>query len=62
MRFILVLVVIFISVCTLSITILDIFRLGYILTHSIQYPLKKKTKRFPVFPGGIKWEQQPETA
>ena len=35
MRFILVLLVIFISVCTLSITNLDMFKLGYIFTHSI---------------------------
>ena len=35
MQFILVLLVIFIYVCTLSITNFDIFRLGYIFTHSI---------------------------
>ena len=34
MRFISVLSVIFILVCTLSITNLDIFRLGYIFAHS----------------------------
>ena len=35
MRFILVLLVIFILVYTLSITNLDMFRLGYIFTQSI---------------------------
>ena len=35
MQFILVLLVIFIFVCTLSITNFDIFKLGYIFTHSI---------------------------
>ena len=35
MLFILVLLAIFTSVCTLSITSLDIFRLGYILSHSM---------------------------
>ena len=35
MQFILVLLVIFILVCTLSIINFDIIRLGYIFTHSI---------------------------
>ena len=35
MQFILVLLATFIFVCTLSITNLDIFRLGYMFTHSI---------------------------
>ena len=35
MQFILVLQAIFILACTLSITNLDMFRLGYIFTHSI---------------------------
>ena len=39
MLFILVLQAIFTSVCTLSITSLDIFRLGYILSHIIGYEL-----------------------
>ena len=39
MRFILVLLAIFILVCTLSITNLDMFRLGYLFTYSIGYGL-----------------------
>ena len=35
MRFMLVLLVTFISACTQSITNLDMFRLGYLFTHSI---------------------------
>ena len=35
MRFILVLLVIFVLVCTLYITNLDMLRLGYIFTHNI---------------------------
>ena len=78
MRFILVLLVNFISVCTLPVTNLDMFRLGYIFTHSIGwdlvyidpfvanvpilYPLKTPAKWLSVFSRGIKWEQWPETA
>ena len=47
MWFILVLLVIFISVCTLSITNLDIFRLDYKLLHSIGSKLAY-IKPFPV--------------
>ena len=39
MWFILVLIVIFISICAQSITNLDIFTLGYILSYSIGYDL-----------------------